>query len=93
MSRTRNKPEDFAKSKFIEGVEGGRVRFSYSGKNSGLFGNITVEHAKWLGSWLAHLSDKQISDAFRAANYTPDEVQLLTQAVRARINQLIALRN
>jgi len=93
MSRTRNKPEDYTKSKFIEGVEGGRVRFSYSGKNSGLFSSITVEQAKWLGGWLARLSDKQISDAFRAANYTPDEVQLLTHAVRARINQLIALRD
>jgi hypothetical protein len=93
LSRTRNKPEDFAKSKFIEGVQGGRVRFSYSGKNSDLFSNITVEQAKWLGGWLARLSDKQISDAFRAANYSPDEVQLLTQAVRARIDQLIALRD
>jgi hypothetical protein len=93
LSRTRNKPEDFANSRFIEGVQGGKVRFSYSGKNSGLFSNITVEQAKWLGGWLARLSDKQISDAFRAANYTPDEVQLLTHAVRARINQLTALRN
>lgn len=93
LSRTRNKPEDFAKSRFIEGVEGSRVRFSYSGKNSGLFGNITVEHARWLGTWLSRLNDKQISDAFRAANYTPEEVQLLTHAVRARINQLVALRD
>ena len=92
LSRSRNKPEDYAKSKFIEGVEGGRVRFSYSGKNSGLFSSITVEQARWLGSWLARLSDKQISDAFRAANYTPDEVQLLTSAVRARIDQLVNLR-
>lgn len=92
LSRSRNKPEDYVKSKFIEGVEGGRVRFSYSGKNASLFGNITVEHAKWLGSWLSRLTDKQISDAFRAANYSPDEVQLLTGAVRARIDQLVSLR-
>jgi hypothetical protein len=91
LSRSRNKPEDFAKSKFIEGVEGNRVRFSYSGKNSGLFDNITIEQARWLGSWLSRLSDNQISDAFRAANYTPDEVQLLTSALRSRINQLVNL--
>jgi hypothetical protein len=92
LSRTRNKPQDYFNSKFIEGVEGGRVRFSYSGKNSSLFGNIKVEDAKWLGSWLSRLTDKQISDAFRAANYSPDEVQLLTGAVRARIDQLVSLR-
>lgn len=91
LSRSRNKPEDYAKSKFIEGVEGGRVKFSYGGKNSGLFSNVTVEQAKWIGSWLARLSDQQLSDAFRAANYTPDEVQVLTTATRARINQLVNL--
>ena len=92
MSRSRNKPEDFAKSKFVEGVEGNRVKFSYGGKNTGLFANITVEQAKWIGSWLSRLSDKQLSDAFRAANYTPDEVQLLTTTTRARINQIVNLR-
>jgi len=92
MSRSRNKPEDFAKAKFVEGVEGNRVKFSYGGKNTGLFANITVEQAKWIGSWLSRLSDKQLSDAFRAANYTPDEVQLLTTTTRARINQLVNLR-
>ena len=92
ISRSRNKPEDYAKAKFIEGVEGGRVKFAYGGKNSGLFENITVEHAKWIGSWLARLSDKQISDAFRAANYTPEEVQLMTTATRSRINQLVNLK-
>lgn len=91
LSRSRNRPENFANSKFVEGVEGNRVRFAYSGKNSGLFGNITVEEATWIGGWLSRLSEKQISDAFRAANYTPDEVQLLTGALRARINQLVNL--
>ena len=92
LSRSRNKPEDYAKAKFVEGVEGGRVKFAYSGKNSGLFGNVSVDHAKWIGTWLARLSDKQLSDAFRAANYTPDEVQVLTNATRARINQLVNLQ-
>jgi hypothetical protein len=93
LSRSRNKPEDYVKSKFIEGVAGGKVRFSYSGKNSVLFSNITVEQARWLGSWLSRLTDTQISDAFRAANYSADDVQSLTRAVRARIDQLVGLRD
>jgi len=93
LSRSRNKPEDYVKSKFIEGVEGGRVRFSYSGKNSALFSNITVGQAKWLGALLSRLTDTQISDAFRAANYSADEVQSLTRALRARIDQLVNLRD
>src|SRR5262245_17247523 len=92
ISRSRNKPEDFAKAKFVEGVEGGRVKFSYGGKNTALFANIPTEPAKWIGTLLARLSDKQLSDAFRAANYTPEEVQTLTNATRARINQLVNLQ-
>src|SRR5215204_802395 len=39
---SRNEPEDYASDKFIEGVEGGLVRFDFSGKNSGLMDDITV---------------------------------------------------
>jgi hypothetical protein len=91
ISRSRNDPNDYAKSKFIEGVEGGRVKFAYSGKNSGLFKDITVEQAKWIGSLLSQLSDEQLMDAFRAGNFDAGEVQVLATAVRARINQLVNL--
>jgi len=40
---------------------------------------------------LSRLSDEQIADAFRAANYSAEEIQMLTGAVRARINELNAL--
>lgn len=91
MSRSRNDPEDYAKSKFIEGVEGGRVKFAYSGKNSGLFKDVTVDDAKWIGGLLSRLSDAQLADAFRAGNFTPEEIQTLVAAARARINQLVNL--
>ena len=89
---TRNNPEDFASDKFIEGVEAGRVRFSFEGKNKELMQDVTVADAQWLAAILSRLSDKQIGDAFRAANYTDEEVRLLTNAVRARINQLAAVK-
>jgi hypothetical protein len=91
ISHSRNEPENFAKSKFVKGVEKGRVRFDYSGKNSGLFDDITVEQAKWIGDLLSRLSDQQLSDAFKAANFEEQEIQVLTEAVRARINQLVNL--
>jgi hypothetical protein len=89
---TRNNPEDFANDKFIEGVEAGRVRFSFEGKNKELMQDVTVADAQWLSQRLARLSDKQISDAFRAANYSDEDVRLLTSAVRSRINQLAAVK-
>ena len=91
ISRSRNNPRDYAKSSFVKGVQGGLVSFSYGGKNSALFRDITVEQAKWLGDLMARLTDQQLGDAFRAANYDANDVQILTQAVRAKINQLVNL--
>ena len=88
---SRNEPEDYAGDKFLEGVEGGKVRLHFSGKNAGIMSDVTVEDARWLGGLLSKLSDSQIEDAFRAANYTPEQIKLLAQAVRQRINQLAGL--
>lgn len=88
MSRSRNKPSDYVKSEFVKAVRGNQIDFSYSGKNGKLFDDINVSDAKWLAGWLGKLSDEQIKDAFRAANYSPEEVDQLAGAVRARINAL-----
>ncbi|HWS87583.1 MAG TPA: hypothetical protein VN282_11505 [Pyrinomonadaceae bacterium] len=88
---SRNEPEDYAGDRFIEGVEGGRVRFNFSGKNSGLMRDITVADVRWLGRILSRLSDRQIADAFRAANYTPAEVRMLSAEVRQRISELVSI--
>jgi hypothetical protein len=85
---SRNEPEDYVEDEFINGVEGGNVQLDYSGKNSDLMQNISVADARWIGEWLSRLSDRQIQDAFRAANYSTQEVRMLTDAVRKRINQL-----
>jgi hypothetical protein len=89
MTHSRNEPENYAKSKFIKGVEGNYVRFAYSGKNQFLFDKITVEDGRWIASLLARLTDEQIVDAFRAADFKEEEVRLLAQAVRARIEELV----
>jgi hypothetical protein len=91
LKRSRNNPQDYAKSKFINGVKGNYVDFTFSGVNSKMLSEITIADARWLGQLLGRLSDEQISDAFRAGNYTPDEVRQLTAAVRGRINELINL--
>ena len=91
VGHTRNRPDQFVKTKFVAGVDHGFVRFNYNGKNQHLLKNITVAQAKWLGNILAQLSNQQISDAFRAANYRPEEIQALTEVVKARINELVNL--
>ncbi len=88
ISRSRNKPSDYEKAEFIKKVNGDVIDFNYGGKNQKLFENITVADAAWLSKWLKRLSDDQLKDAFRAANYTPEEVDSLTAAFRARANAL-----
>ena len=91
ISHSRNEPEKYIRTGFLDKVEGDRVRFDYHGKNGGLFDNISVEQAKWIGDILAQLSEEQIKDAFRAANYKPDEIEAMAQEVMGRINALHTL--
>jgi hypothetical protein len=91
ITRSRNNPEDYEKAKFIEGVKGNIVNFRYGGKKREIFDDITVDEARWLGNWLAKLSRAQITDAFRAANYDPQEIEILTDSVLDRIDQLVTL--
>jgi hypothetical protein len=92
ITRSRNEPEDYADTKFIDKVENGRVDFHYTGKNKGLVEKVRVEHARWIGERLARLTDGQLAAIFRAANYTPAETLLLARVVRRRIDELISLR-
>jgi hypothetical protein len=92
FTRSRNKPEDYEKTKFVEGVrDNGMVNFRYGGKKREIFDDITVPQAKWLGELLAGLTPEQIKDAFRAANYSQEEIGILTEAVQDRIEQLRSL--
>jgi len=87
----RNNPKAYAKSHLIDKVKDGRVDFHYSVKRKDLFKDISVEDARWVGAQLARLNDQQIEDAFRASNYTPEQVRIMTAAVRRRIAELNAL--
>lgn len=91
IARTRNEPGDYRRSGFVEDVKNGQVYFFYKGKSQDLFDDIKIEEARWIGGWLSRLSDRQLTDAFRAANYTPAEIRMLTRAVRERINELVRL--
>ncbi len=88
FARSRNKPSDYVKAEFVKAVKGDLIDFNYGGKNQKMFEDLKVQDAKWIATWLNRLSDEQIKDAFRAANYKPEEVESLAQAVRERIDAL-----
>ena len=92
FTRSRNNPEKYAKSEFFQKVKGNRVVLHFGGKNSGLMKDLTVNDAQWIAGLLSQLSDQQLRDAFRAANYSPSQVNLLARTVRERTNELLSLR-
>lgn len=91
LTRSRNNPVNYAKSNFFEKVKGDRVVLHFGGKNRGIMKDLTVQDAQWIASLLSQLSDNQIRDAFRAANYSPGQINLLASEVRERTNELLSL--
>ena len=53
--------------------------------------HIPVADARWVAHWLVQLSPQQIGDAFRAAGYSPQEVEGFTSVVQRRIADLTKL--
>ena len=88
IGRSRNDPKGYAKTKLVSGVSDYKVRVVYHGKNRSRMHDFTKEDARWLADLLVQLKDDQIRDMFRAANYSPGQIHTLTQAVKARIDQL-----
>ena len=86
--RSRNDPQGYAKTKFVKSAKNGKVSVVFNGKNRSRMHNFTTADARWLADKLSQLSDRQIRDIFRAANYSPSEVDLLTRTVKNRIDQL-----
>ena len=64
LSRTRNKPEDYVEAKFINEVKGNHVDFRFSGKRQGLFDDITIAQARWVGDLLAQIDRSTDSRRF-----------------------------
>ena len=49
---------------------------------------VKVEHARWMGNLLGRLSEKQLTDAFRAGGFSESEVAIYVKEIRERIRQL-----
>lgn len=95
LGRSVGKPNHYIKTKLIRDVdeEAEIVILSYKGKNRGLFKGITVGNARWLYGLLSQLSDQQIRDAFRAANYSEADINTYTKGVKDKIQELANVVN
>jgi hypothetical protein len=87
--KSKGDPEAFADEKFIDGVKDGKVEFHYRrSRGRSMVKGIPVSSARWMGALLGRLSDKQLSDAFRAGGFDDMETAQYVRVMRQRINQL-----
>src|SRR5262245_25133113 len=88
-SESKGVPKDYVKNGFIEGVKNGEVNFHITRRLANqILDGVKVEHARWMGDLLARLSEKQLTDAFRAGGFTDSEVATYVNEIRDRIRQL-----
>ena len=89
---SKGDPHGYSSQPFLDGVKNGQVAFHYKGKDPKALQGVTVENARWMGDVLGRLSDKQLSDAFRAGGFNDSEATIYSHTVRDRINQLKNLK-
>ena len=88
FGRSKAVMNDYAKTKFIEKVTPESVDFVFHTKIESVGKSIPIADARWLGDRLGQFSPEQISDCFRAAGFSPAEVEGYTKAVLQRIEAL-----
>jgi hypothetical protein len=86
LGRSKDNLKDYSGSTFVQKTTPEYVDFS-----AFRFQHIPRADAKWIGELLSKLSADQIRDCFRAAGYSPEEVEGYTKAVQARISALSQL--
>ena len=92
-SGTRSDVEDFEQQGFIKGLDAdGSVQFDDLGRlHRELFGDLSPADVRWTCERLNRLTDKQWSDAFRAAGYEEAEAQRFIRRIREKVAAGLAL--
>jgi hypothetical protein len=88
FGRSKAVMKDYAKSKFIQKVTPKSVDFVFNAKIASMGKNIPIADARWIGNRLGQFSAEQIGDCFRAAGFSPAEVEGYTRVVMQRIEAL-----
>jgi hypothetical protein len=92
ITPARGDVDAFERSRFIEGIEDGFVKFAYHGWHQELIrGRITPADVRWACELLAKLSDTQWHEAFLAGGYDPAVSARFIRRLQARVREGSAL--
>ena len=89
---TRNDIEDYEDLTLIRKVDGPKVQLDYKGQHTDILKKLSPADIVWGCELLNRLSDAQLDDAFRAADYAPDIRQRYIAKIRSKIREGLALR-
>ncbi len=92
LNPPRGDIQAFEETPFIKGLDDkGHVRFDYRGLHGDLVDHMTPEDVRWICERLQQLTDKQWSDAFRAAGYAPSLADRFIRRFKQKIQEGLAL--
>jgi len=89
---TRNDIADYERLTLIRKVEGSKVELDYKGPHTDVLKRLSPADIVWGCELLNRLSDAQLDDAFRAADYPADIRQRYIAKIRSKIREGLALR-
>jgi hypothetical protein len=72
-------------------VSGDHVEFDYRGRHREMLRIIRPADVRWAAARMHRLTDAQLQDAFRAANYDPAIAARYITAIKARIKDGLAI--
>jgi len=90
---TRNDLEDYEALSLIRKVDGSKVQLDYKGFHTDILNKLSPADLVWGCELLNRLSDSQLDDAFRAADYPPEIRQRYIAKIRSKIREGLALRS
>lgn len=88
---TRNDIDDFEEHQLIRKVKGSKVELDYRGQHTDVLKRLSPADIAWGCDLLNRLSDAQLDDAFRAADFPPDIRQRYITKIRSKIREGLAL--
>jgi len=88
---TRNDIADFEDHRLIRKIEGSNVQLDYRGPHADVLKRLSPADIAWGCELLNRLSDAQLDDAFRAADYPPEIRARYIARIRSKIREGLAL--
>jgi hypothetical protein len=89
---TRNDIDDYESLDLVRKATDSQVQLDYRGRYANVLERLTRADVIWACELMDRLSDAQLDDAFKAADYAPDLRQRYIAKLRSKIREGLALR-